>query len=458
MLKKSLFYLILFIVIFSNKLYSQNFDSLFVRNIYSEELSSKTGYDNLRYLCKEIGGRICGSPQSLLAVKWVEKTLKEMSIDKVFLQETKVRNWVRGEKEIAYISSKSLGKKIINVCALGGSIGTGKNGIQSSVIEVHSFEELEKLGKEKIEGKIVFLNRPADPKFFNTFNSYGSAADQRWAGAFQSAKYGAIGVIVRSVTLAYDDNPHTGSMGYIDSIIKIPAIAVSTKDADILSQMLIKDNSLELFFRTTCIENPEVISYNVIGEIKGSEYPDEIILIGGHLDSWDTGEGAHDDGAGVIHSLEVLRVFKTLNIIPKHTIRFVAFMDEELGQRGGKTYAEFVKNKNEKHIVAIESDEGSDTPFGFTIDGTDEQVNKIIKFKELLYPYGLYRFEKGGSGVDVWFLKNMGFPLIGLVTDSQRYFDYHHSPNDKFENVNSRCLQLCSASMVSLVYLIDLYY
>lgn len=456
MIRKILF-LLLFIFPVSSNFFAQQNDSLKISKFFREALSNNTGYENLRYLCKNIGHRLCGSQQSEYAVKWVYKVLYEMNLDTVYMQECMVRNWVRGEKEYCYLTSNLFGEKELNICALGTSIGTGKDGIKANVIEVKSFEELRKLNKKYVEGKIVFFNNPANQDFFNTFIAYGNAVGPRVFGAVEGAKLGAIGVIVRSVTLVNYDFPHTGVMRYIDSVTKIPAVAISTNDADLLSQYLKSDKSLEVYFRTTCDEYPEKISYNVIGEIRGSAYPDEIIVVGGHLDSWDIGEGAHDDGAGIIHALEVLRIYKALNLKPQHTIRFVAFMDEELAQRGGRKYAEIVRQKNEKHIAAIESDAGGSIPQGFYMDVTDGQYNKILSYRDILIQYGIYIFVRGGSAVDISFLNDLGFPLIGLICDSQRYFDFHHSGNDTFENVHPRELKLGGAVLSALVYLIDNY-
>jgi carboxypeptidase Q len=454
MLNKILF-IFLFAFSINNFSIAQQNDSLIIGNIFKEALTSDAGYNNLHYLCKNIGHRLAGSVQSEYAVEWLYNVLSEMKLDTVYLQECMVRNWDRGEKEYGYLKSGVFGKKDLNICALGTSIGTGKDGIKANIIEVNSFDELQKLGRKNVEGKIVFFNNPAKQEFFNTFVAYGDAVGPRVYGAVEAAKLGAIGVIVRSVTLAKYDFPHTGVMRYVDSVTKIPAIAISTNDADMLSQYFKLDKSIEVYFRTTCEEYPEKKSHNVIGEIKGSTYPDEIIVVGGHLDSWDIGEGAHDDGAGIIHAMEVLRVYKALNIKPLHTIRFVAYMDEELAQRGGKKYAEIVKLKNEKHIAALESDAGGSVPNGFIMEATDEQYNKISSFRDLLLPYGIYFFITGGSAVDIYYLKDLGFPRIGLICDSQRYFDFHHSGNDTFENVNPRELKLGGAALSALTYLID---
>ncbi|MCK5538244.1 MAG: M20/M25/M40 family metallo-hydrolase, partial [Bacteroidales bacterium] len=223
------------------------------------------------------------------------------------------------------------------------------------------------------------------------------------------------------------------------------------------SLQLKQDVELNVYFRTTCHQRPDVKSYNVIAEIKGTEKPDEIILVGGHLDSWDNGEGAHDDGTGVVQSIEVLRLFKALGIKPKHTIRAVLFMDEEVMQRGGKAYAREVKEKQEKHIFAIESDGGGALPLGFSIDANKEITQKIKAWQELFLPWGIYNFRNGGSGVDIGPLKEQGIALAGLIVNSQKYFDFHHAPNDVFENVNQREMQLGAAGMAALIYLIDKY-
>lgn len=450
------YFLLAVFLIISIDVFSTDDDSLVIRNLYSEALTNNTSYDNLRELCKNIGGRLTGSKHANDAIKFIEGKLKEMNLDNVYLQELKVRNWERGEKEVANAMTKK-GRVNFNVCALGISVGTGDKGVSGKVIEVKSWEELKNLGKENIEGRIVFFSRPADQRGYTTGYGYGSSVDQRVKGAIEGARYGAIGVIVRSATVAYDGYPHTGVMRYNDSLTKIPAIGISTKESDELSELLKEDKDLEFYFRTTCHQDADVESFNVIGELKGSEFPDEIIVVGGHVDSWDIGEGAHDDGTGIVQSIEVLRLFQALGIKPKHTIRFVGFMDEEIDQKGGRKYAEVVKNKKEKHIAAIESDGGGFTPHGFSFEANDTQIAKLKSFQKYLEPYWMHLFVKGGSGVDISFLKESGAALIGLIVDSQRYFDYHHSANDVFENVNRREMQLGSASIAALVYLIDKY-
>lgn len=446
---------IFFLSFFCITVSAQNADSLAIKRIFSDALTDTTSYHNLRNLTGHYGRRLAGSAQSLKAVKWAEQVLRNLGLDTVFLQECKVRHWERGEKESGKAISAKAGNHDLNICALGGSLPTPGTGLTAKVVEVKDYDELKKLGKEKVNGKIVFINHPADPSLYNTFAAYGGVAGYRVRGAVQAAYYGAVAMIDRSATTSHDDFPHTGIQHYADTVNKIPALSVSTNDADNLSRWLKTDPDLTIFLKTFCKELPEEGSYDVIGEIRGTEHPEEIIAFGGHLDCWDICQGANDDGAGVVQTIDVLRLFKSLQLKPKHTIRVIVYMDEEMEQRGAKAYADAAKDR--KHIAAIEADRGSFTPWGFSIDAAAEQVKKVQSWKNLLIPYGLFYFEKGGSGVDIRDLKSQGVPLFGLVPDSQRYFDYHHSVNDSFDKINIRELQLGTAAMAALVYLIDEY-
>lgn len=454
MKKVILIVVLLFTIIFGK---AQNADSIHIRKIFSEALTDYTSYEQLKYLCKQIGGRIAGSKQSLEAVYWAKAEMEKLGADTVYLQECKVRSWNRGAPELSYVKSKSSEKLKFQVCALGGSVGTPIAGITAGIVEVKSIDELQKLGADKIKGKVVFFNRPANPEYYNTFMAYGRAADQRVIGASMAASYGAVASVTRSLTVIKHKYPHTGILRYIDSLPKIPAFAISTTDADVLSGLIIKDSSIQIFLKSSCSESEEVISYNVIAELKGCENPEEYIVVGGHLDAWDNGEGAHDDGAGIVQTMEVLRIYKKIGFRPKHTLRFIAFMDEEMAQRGARKYAESVALKNEKHIAALESDVGAFLPLGFSYVGGDEVAKRFEQWKPILDDYGLNYFLKGYSGVDISFLRDRNFPLFGLMCDSQRYFNYQHAATDVFESVFHRELQLGSASMTALIYLIDNY-
>ena len=433
---------------------AQQSDSAFIRRIYDETLARGQSYEWLRQLTKQVGPRLSGSPGAQKAVDWSKALMEKQGFDRVFLQEVMVPHWVRGAKEEAYIR---IGKNnvAVSIAALGGSVATPAGGIEAPVLEVRSLQELQALGPEKVKGRIVFFNRPMDPTKLNTFEAYGGAVDQRANGATVASKLGAVGAIVRSMASNADDFPHTGSMRYGPGVPLIPAAAISTNGADKLSAMLKQNPDLRFFFKQNCETLPDAKSYNVVGEIRGTERPDEIIVVGGHLDSWDLGEGAHDDGAGCVQSIEVLRVLKQLGYKPRRTIRAVMFMNEENGLRGGIGYADYAQKNNEKHLAAIESDNGGFTPRGFGIVGTDAQKAKVMQWKDLLSPYGLHDIGPGGGGADIGPLAPSGTVLFGFKPDSQRYFDYHHTAADRFEAVSKRELELGAASMAALLYLID---
>ena len=450
-------HLIFFLISFLS-IYAQAQDAKTIRNIYDLALTQSEAYENLRVLCKDIGHRLSGSESADSAVVWGQRVLGKLELDTIYLQEITVPHWERGRKEKAYFYNEK-GKNMLDVCALGGSVSTGMNQfIKGDVLEVKSLDEVNNLPDSLVKGKIIFYNRPMDPKKISTFSAYGSCVDQRYSGAIEAAKKAAIAVIVRSMNVRQDDFPHTGSMTYEDGVDSIPAFAISTNGADYLSENVTKYDNLELNLKSFCKSYPDKISYNVIGEIKGSEFPDEYITVGGHLDSWDMGEGAHDDGAGVVQSIEVLHLLNLMNIKPKHSIRVVLFMNEENGNRGGKHYAERAAAKNEKHLMALESDRGGFSPRGFSVNGTEKQLNGIKKWVDLFEPYGIHEFIMGFAGVDINPLEDGKICLIGLSPDSQRYFDHHHSDNDVFEEVNKRELVLGAASMTSLIYLIDKYW
>lgn len=438
---------------------AQSDDEKQLRAIYDKALTDGKAYGWLNHLSNQIGGRLSGSVEAQQAIEYTKKQMDSLDLDRVWLQSVKVPRWTRGTPEFAYIESSPGLTTNVPICALGGSVATPDGGLKGNVIEVQGIEDLEAIGKEKIKGKIIFYNRPMDPTLISTFQAYSSCVDQRYSGAEEAAKYGAAGVIVRSLNLRLDDYPHTGAMSYGDTPIadRIPAAAISTKGAQLLSTTLKLNPEIKFYFRQNCKQYADVESYNVIGEIKGSTYPNEIMVIGGHLDSWDLGDGSHDDGAGVVQSMDVLRLIKASGYKPKRTIRVVLFMNEENGLKGGNKYAEVAKRKNENHVFALESDAGGFTPRGFSFDCSDENFKKISGWKSLFEPYLIHTFIRGGSGADIGPLKDQGLVLAGLRPDSQRYFDHHHAENDTFEHVNKRELELGAATMASLVYLIDKY-
>lgn len=437
---------------------AQTPDENTIKLIFDAALSKGESYQMLEHLTGRIGPRLSGSPGAAAAVEWSRHVMQEYEFDSVWLQPVMVPHWVRGQKEEArIINSKKMGTVSVNICALGGSVGTGPSGLAASIIEVKTFEELKQLGASNIKGKIVFFNRPMDPTKINTFAAYSGAVDQRGSGASEAARYGAVAVVVRSMGSNIEDYPHTGGMRYAPNVPQIPAVAISTKHAELLSKLLKDDSALQFYIETHCETLEDAPSFNVIGEIKGSEYDNEIIVVSGHLDSWDLAQGAHDDGAGCVQAIEVLRLFKQIGYKPKRTIRAVMYMNEENGLRGGQKYAEIAEKHKEKHIAAIESDRGGFTPRGFTMSATEAEKARIRSWKPLLEPYGLSDFGQEGGGADIGPLARMNVALIGFLPDSQRYFDYHHTPVDTFDKVNRRELEMGAASMAALTYLLDRY-
>lgn len=419
-----------------------------VTEMRSRGLTDLGAYAFLSELTGQIGSRLSGSPGAEKAVVWTEAKMKEIGLDHVQRIPCMVPQWVRGSVEKA--SMKPGGK--LAICALGGSVGTKKGGLEAEVIEVHSLEEAEQLG-DKAKGKIVFYNRGFDPTLPSTFEAYGGAVNQRFGGAVAAAKSGAVGVLVRSMTLATDDEPHTGGMGYEDGVPQIPAAALGIQSANRLSEQL-KKGTVKVRLELSCENRPDVLSASVAGDLTGSEKPSEIIVIGGHLDSWDLGKGAHDDGAGVCQALEAVRLMKVLGLRPKRTIRVIAFMNEENGLRGALAYGEVAKNnKLEKHYAAIESDAGGFMPREF---GTNlQKFQKAIRWQPVLQSFGIERFTDGGGDADIGPLEPLGTMLFGLVPDNQRYFDYHHSRNDTLDKVNPRELEFGALAMGALAWLIS---
>ncbi len=454
MKKKLFFACILFFHHFS---FAQTADEAFIRRIADEILTNSQAYDNLRNLTKSIGARLAGSPQMYKAEAWGYQLLQRSGSTHTFKQPVMVPHWMRGGKDEAIAVLPGNKKKQLNVIALGNSIGTKGAPVSAPVILIKDFDELEQR-KNELRGKIVFYNYAFNPRFVRTFEAYGDAVKYRSRGPSRAAKYGAVGVIVRSMSHSTDNTPHTGGLHYDTLYTKIPAVAIGLRDADWLAAELEKGAAVSVRLTTNGHFLPDAEGHNIIGELKGSEYPDQYITIGGHLDSWDNCEGAHDDGAGIVQTIEVLRTLVALGYRPKHTIRFVLFANEENGVRGGVKYAALAKENNEKHLFALESDAGGFTPRAFSFDCSDAQFEKVKTWLPLIAPYGCNEFIRGSEGVDIGPLKETsGTPTCGLLPDSQRYFDIHHASTDTFESVNKRELELGAVNMAALIYLVDQY-
>jgi len=441
-------------------------DAAFLRRLADVVLTDGKAYKDLWTLTKTVGARLSGSPGYYKAEVWGQKAFQDAHADKVWLQECMVPHWVRGGRDSASwvigaggagSGPAGAGKRTgLDILALGNSVGTGAKGITAPVLLIHSFEELEQR-KDEVKGKIVFYNYPFNPKFVETFRSYGDAVLYRVFGPSRAAKYGALAVLVRSMSHSVDNNPHTGALVYIDSFPKIPAAAVGLRDADKLAEAIGNGGNIQVYLRTMAHMLPDTAAHNVIGELKGSLSPEQFITVGGHLDSWDPAEGAMDDGTGCVQAIEVLRALKAAGYVPKHTIRAVLFANEENGGRGGEKYMEEAKAKGEKHIFALESDAGGFTPRSFSLSLSEQQLAAAQPWIKLLQPYGVYEFAKGGGGADVEPMEKLGVVVGELRPDSQRYFDYHHTRNDVLEVVNKREMELGALNMAALIYLVDKY-
>ena len=424
------------------------------KQIVNTALREGKAYEMLVDLTK-LGPRLSGSSQAASAVELTRQMMQQLSFDNVRLQPVMAPHWVRGPvEEATVINSPALGNVSLTICALGGSIATPEMGVIGEVVEVKSFEELRALGK-RAEGKIIFFNRAMDARLLDTFAAYGGAVNQRGNGAIEAAKVGGLAALVRSMTTRLDDVPHTGGMGYEDGVPKIPAVAISTLDAEMLSRLIAQEKKVAIRLKLTCQTLPDAPSANVMGEITGSEKPDEIIVVSGHLDSWDKGTGAHDDGAGCMQAIEAVRLLKVCGLKPKRTIRAVMFMNEENGLAGGEEYAREAAEKKIKHTAAMESDRGGFAPRGFTVQADSIIVNKISIWAPLFAALGADRIGPGGGGADIWPLSRQRVPAIGLLPEAHRYFDYHHSDNDTIDKVNERELELGAAAMAIMAYLIS---
>lgn len=423
--------------------------------LVTESLVHGKAYDWLYRMCKSIGPRLSGSVGAARAVDSTARWLKEAGADTVYLQPCQVPHWERGKPATARVMIPGKYYQDLRVCALGNSVGTGDTVVEGEVLELSSPDMLRSINPETVKGKIVFFNQPMDPARIRTFEAYGAAGASRRSGAARAAQYGARAVLVRSLSSNVDAYPHTGVTQYNDSFPRIPALAVATEDAEWMHRALKENGRLSIAVTSGARMLPDVPSYNVIAELKGTVYPDEIITVGGHLDSWDLAEGAHDDGAGCVQSIEIIRLFHDLGWKPKRTIRVVLFMNEENGSRGSKAYHAAVKEKKERVIFALESDAGGFTPRGFSVEASERALRQLREWAPLFAPYGSDRFEAGGSGADIGALKEEGTVLVGLMPDSQRYFDVHHAATDVVETVSKRELHLSAAMMAALLWLVS---
>lgn len=427
-------------------------DSIQFSKISTEILNNGKGYSDLKDLTQNIGNRLSGTESYEKSVKWAEQKLREAGADKVWLQEVMIPVWVRGKESLQIKTTNGTWKKL-KMLSLGNSEGTGGKDVSSEIIMVKSLEEYDKLTTDQVKDKIVFFNYPFNQSHVQTFIAYREAGAYRRSAANLTAQKGGKFAIIRSLSSAFDDVPHTGNMRYDDNVPKVPAVTIGNTTADEL-EALLKRQKVIAKLNSNCGMKGEKRSHSVIGEITGKK-DQSVIVVGGHLDSWDVGEGAHDDGAGIVQSIEVLRTFKKLGIKNNHTIRAVCFANEENGTKGGKQYGKTAKDSHEKHLFAIESDAGGFSPRGISLEMDDQNRKQIQSWVNLFLPYGVYNFEGKYSGSDIAPLHEMGVPTAELVPDPQRYFDIHHTEEDTFEKVNRRELLLGTTVMTQLIYMID---
>jgi carboxypeptidase Q len=368
--------------------------------------------------------------------------MKADGLENVHAEDVMIPKWVRGEESAQMIVPW---KKNLHMLGLGGSIGTGPNGITSEVIVVNSFEDLEARSSEA-KGKIVLFNVP--------FTSYGKTVQYRSGGAIAASKAGAIASIIRSVGPFSMNTPHTGGMRYEDGIKKIPHAAITVEDAAMISRMVDRGQTIKIKLYMEGKFEPDALSRNVMGEIKGSEFPDEVIVLGGHIDSWDVGQGAMDDGGGCVAAWQAVKMMKELGIRPKRTIRVVMWTNEENGMRGGNAYRDAHINELDDHILAMESDGGVFKPSGFGFTGSDEAMNILQDIGTLLYSIESGVITKGGGGADIGPIMREGVPGMGLRVDGSKYFWYHHTNADTWDKLDKDEFNQCVATMAVMAYVV----
>ncbi|MBK7641915.1 MAG: M28 family peptidase [Planctomycetes bacterium] len=421
--------------------------------ILAQALESGQAYSKLQALCTRAPKRLSGSPGAAAAVAWAKAAMEADGLENVHLEECSVPVWQRGKRaDLSVVEPESSGGTFLPITALGGSIGTGEKPVEGPLLVVTSFEELTAAG-ERARGAIVLFNRPMDPTNLDPFDAYGKAVDQRSRGAVEAAKVGALAAIVRSMTTRLDDVPHTGAMRYEDAQERVPTAAVSTAGAERLAA-LARAGNVRLRFDQDCQILGEAPSHNVVGDLRGRELPNEIVLVGGHLDAWDVGQGAVDDGSGCVQSIEAARLWKSLGLRARRTLRVVLFMNEENGLRGGLAYRDAHRKELSQHVLAIETDRGGFVPRGFEFSGGAATLAALEPLRLELAPAGAGDFRLGGGGADISPLAKEGVPVMELVPDPQRYFDFHHCVRDTLDAVHPRELELGAGCLSAMAWFV----
>jgi hypothetical protein len=401
--------------------------------------------EKLSYLCDRIGNRLSGSPALEKAITWAAAQMKQDGLANVTTPLVKVPHWVRGNESASLVEPVN---KPLTILGLGGSIATSKKGITAEVVPVSTFEELDKKGKT-VEGKIVLFNVP--------YEGYGRTVTFRTAGASRAARLGAVAMLVRSITPVSLQSPHTGALEYTQGIPKIPAAAVTIEDAMLMQRLVDAGNTVTVHLEMEARTLPDADSANVIGEIPGREKPEEVVVIGGHIDSWDVGAGAQDDGSGIITALEAAYLIHKLGLQPRRTLRVVFWTNEENGGMGGEAYRDWVGDQVKNHVAAIEMDGGAEKPAGFGISGRSDMQGMLARVREigrLLERIDAGSIQSGGGGADISPLMRDGVPGLAVRTVGTHYFDWHHTRADTIDKVKLEDLRANIAAMAVMAYVL----
>jgi len=437
--------IILIIAVMLSQSFGESIKSKYVETslkIISKSLTDSTAYNRLGYMCDTFGPRLSGSKNLENAINWILKEMNNDGLENVKGEKVAVPTWIRGKESATLLSPF---KKELSMLGLGGSIATPRGGLKAEVIVVNDWDELESRSNE-VPGKIVLFNAP--------FTSYGETVAYRYSGASAAAKHGAVASLIRSIGPWSMNTPHTGVMAYKDDVKKIPHAALTMEDAMMLSRIHDRNDKIIVKLDMNARMVADRWSRNVLGEIKGSIYPEEVVVVGGHIDSWDVGQGAHDDGGACIASWEVLRLIKELGLKPKRTIRCVMWTNEENGGKGNKGYRDMHMDEMDKHVLAIESDGGVFSPEGFGFSGNDSAREIVEEIHELMKPIGANTISEGGRAADVAPLNDEGVPVMSLKVDGSKYFWYHHTNADTFDKIDFNEFNRCIAAMAIMAYVV----
>lgn len=437
--------IILIVAVMLSQSFGESIKSKYVDTslkIISKSLTDSTAYNRLGYMCDTFGPRLSGSKNLENAINWILKEMNSDGLENVRGEKVAVPTWIRGKESATLLSPF---KKELSMLGLGGSIATPRGGLKAEVIVVNDWDELESRSNE-VPGKIVLFNAP--------FTSYGETVAYRYSGASVAAKHGAVASLIRSIGPWSMNTPHTGVMAYNDDVQKIPNAALTMEDAMMLSRIHDRGNKIIVKLDMNARMVADRWSHNVLGEIKGSIYPEEVVVVGGHIDSWDVGQGAHDDGGACIASWEVLRLIKELGLKPKRTIRCVMWTNEENGGKGNKGYRDMHLDEMDKHVLAIESDGGVFSPKGFGFSGNDSARKIVEEIHELMKPIGANTISDGGRAADVAPLNDEGVPVMSLNVDGSKYFWYHHTNADTFDKIDFNEFNRCIAAMAIMAYVV----